>query len=173
MLYTFKKNGKNNDNNFNFDYNLDLNKYQDSNDLTSFSISDKRKDFTSTILDKMRSIFPWAKDSTDKSIEIKFDTPTYKIIGVSPEALNLEWNKAATRIYDYLYYTANPSYDFKICDVPVKVHGNYIQVGTTLIPKYTKSSFFDTLEKKERENIYNISLTINMFIDNNEVSLRA
>ena len=132
MLYTFKKGNKTNDN-FNFDYKLDLNKYKDkSND----------SDYTLDILNKISSIFSWTKKDDDLPIEIKFESPTpsYKFIGISPEALNLEWNKAATRLYDYIYYSANPSYDFKIGGVPVKVHGNYIQVGTILIPKYTKSN---------------------------------
>ena len=69
--------------------------------------------------------------------------------------------QAASRLFDYIYYTENPSYDFKIGDIPVKIHGNYIQVGSRLIPKFTSSSFFNDLPKKDRIILYNISMNIN------------
>lgn len=84
-----------------------------------------------------------------------------QFLDITPEALNLEWNKAASRLFDYIYYTENPSYDFKIGDIPVKIHGNYIQVGSRLIPKFTNSSFFNDLPKKDRIILYNISMNIN------------
>ena len=152
MLYKFNDN-KNTATN-NFDYTFDLTKY--------FNNSSKKKDYTSTILEKIRSIFPWAKNNSD-DITITIDSiPTsYTLLNVTSDALNAEWNKAASRLYDYIYYSKHPSYDFKIGGVPVKIHGNYIQVGSEIIPKFTTSKFFDKMTKKNRIILYNISLSIN------------
>ena len=152
MLYKFNDN-KNTATN-NFDYTFDLTKY--------FNNSNKKKDYTSTILDKIRSIFPWANNNSD-DITITIDSiPTsYTLLNVTSDALNAEWNKAASRLYDYIYYSEHPSYDFKIGGVPVKIHGNYIQVGSEIIPKFTTSKFFDKMTKKNRIILYNISLSIN------------
>lgn len=152
MLYKFNDN-KNTATN-NFDYTFDLTKY--------FNNSNKKKDYTSTILEKIRSIFPWTKNNSD-DITITIDSiPTsYTLLNVTSDALNAEWNKAASRLYDYIYYSEHPSYDFKIGGVPVKIHGNYIQVGSEIIPKFTTSKFFDKMTKKNRIILYNISLSIN------------
>jgi hypothetical protein len=81
---------------------------------------------------------------------------------ISPSMLNLEWNKAATKLKELAYYTKNKSYDFLIGDVPVKIHGNYIQVGYDIIPTFTKSSFFDDYSDEDRATLYEISLSINI-----------
>ena len=152
MLYKFNDN-KNTATN-NFDYTFDLTKY--------FNNSNKKKDYTSTILEKIRSIFPWAKNnSNDITITIDSIPTSYTLLNVTSDALNTEWNKAASRLYDYIYYSEHPSYDFKIGGVPVKIHGNYIQVGSEIIPKFTTSKFFDKMTKKNRIILYNISLSIN------------
>lgn len=160
MTTVFNSNGNNkkfNENN-NFDYKIDLTKYF-ATPTTKY-----HSDYTSDILNKIRSIFPWATKENDTSYTITLDNApieSYTLLGVTPEALNLEWNKAASRLYDYIYYTENPSYDFIIGGIPVKIHGNYIQVGTKIIPKFTTSKFFNNLSKKEQIIIYNISININ------------
>lgn len=139
---TYKYNTVNNTakSNTNLDYTIDLSKY------FTTTTSSKKSDYTISILDKIKSIFPWANKNDNK---------------YTMEALSLEWNKAASRLFDYIYYTENPSYDFKIGNIPVKIHGNYIQVGSRLIPKFTSSSFFNDLPKKDRIILYNISMNIN------------
>ena len=99
--------------------------------------SSKKSDYTISILDKIKSIFPWANKNDNKYTILTLDNAPYEnytILDITPKALNLEWNKAASRLFDYIYYTENPSYDFKIGDIPVKIHGNYIQVGSRLFP---------------------------------------
>lgn len=157
---TYKYNTvKNTATNKNINYTIDLSKY-----FSTSTSNYKKKDYTIDILDKIKSMFPWTKkENTDTVITIDttpYDT-SYTLLDITPEALNLEWNKAISRLYDYVYYTNNPSYDFMINDIPVKIHGNYIQIGSKLYPKYTKSSFFDKLPKSERIVIYNISMSIN------------
>lgn len=157
---TYKYNTVNNTakNNTNLDYTIDLSKY------FTTTTSSKKNDYTISILDKIKSIFPWANKNDNKYTILTLDNApceNYTILDITPEALNLEWNKAASRLFDYIYYTENPSYDFKIGDIPVKIHGNYIQVGSRLIPKFTNSSFFNDLPKKDRIILYNISMNIN------------
>lgn len=141
----------------NLDYVIDLSKYFNNNNNT------KSNDFTSDILNKIRSIFPWAnKDNKNEIITIEsIPIDSYTILDITPEALNFEWNKAASRLYDYIYYTNHPSYDFKIGGIPIKIHGNYIQIGSKIVPKFTTSKFFNSLSKKERILMYSISLSIN------------
>lgn len=157
---TYKYNTVNNTakNNTNLDYTIDLSKY------FTTTTSSKKSDYTISILDKIKSIFPWANKNDNKYTILTLDNAPYEnytILNITPEALNLEWNKAASRLFDYIYYTENPSYDFKIGDIPVKIHGNYIQVGSRLIPKFTSSSFFNDIPKKDRIILYNISMNIN------------
>lgn len=157
-MTTFKYNTVNtaNTNSKNFDITIDINKYFKTNTKTYNNI-----DYTSTIINKIKSIFPWAKTNNNTIIFDSMPIENYTFTSITPEALNIEWNKAASRLYDYIYYTNNPSYDFKINNIPVKIHGNYIQIGHRLIPKFTESSFFTKIPKKERIILYNISLNIN------------
>lgn len=155
MTYKFNSTNNNTATNKNLDYVIDLSKYF-TND------SNKSMDYTSSILNKIRSIFPWTKKENNDVITIdNLPIDSYMLLNITSEALNLEWNKAASRLYDYIYYTDHPSYDFKIGGIPVKIHGNYIQVGSKIVPKFTTSKFFDSLSKKERIILYNISMNIN------------
>ena len=90
-----------------------------------------------------------------------FEKPSFTITNISPTSLNLEWNKAATHLLECAYYANNPTYDFIICDTPIKIHGNYIQVGSEIIPTFTRSDFFTTMKKEDQINIYNIAVEIN------------
>lgn len=156
MTYTFNSTEKTTKNNKDFDYTLNLDKY------FSTYTKDTKGDYTSELLKKIRSIFPWAKDSKENTIIIDaLPIESYNFIDISPETLNLEWNKAITRLYDYIYYSNNPSYDFKIGGMPVKLHGNYVQVGSHIVPKFTSSKFFNNIPKKDRIIIYQISMNIN------------
>lgn len=150
MTYTF--NSTENTANNNKTFNLDLSKYDKP--------IEKKGDYITDILNKMKNIFPWTKDKDD-TITIDIIPMDFTYGNITAEALNLEWNKAATRLHDYIYYSEHPSYDFKIGDIPVKIHGNYIQVGSRIIPNFTTSGFFNKLTKKERIKLYQISLTIN------------
>lgn len=158
MTYYFNSTDNKATNN-NTNYKIDLSKYY---------ITEKKKDYTDNILDTIKSIFPWTKKNNmfnyTMTISDLPSTKEYTILNIDPLLLNLEWNKAASRIYDYMYYTDNPTYDFKIGNIPVKIHGNYIQVGAKLIPTFTSSSFFNTYTPEERTIIYNISLEINALI---------
>lgn len=148
MTYKFNSIDTTAKSNNDFDYSLNLGK------LYNTSAYDKKTDYVDDILKKISNIFSWNNTSTDPN-------NTYTLFNVTPQALNMEWNKAATRLYDYLYYSSHPSYDFKIGNIPVKIHGNYIQIGSKIVPKFTSSSYFKNWSKKDRITIYNISLTIN------------
>lgn len=129
-----------------------------NNDFAKFNIDlDYKKndndDFITNILKKINNTFSWSKKNKDEY--------TYTILNVTPEMLNLEWNKAASLLNNYDYYTDHPSYDFKINGIPVKVHGNYIQVGSRIIPKFTTTKYFNSIPKKDRIMIYSISMSIN------------
>lgn len=144
--YTFNSTNTADYNNFNTDFtklniDIDYNKSTDSDD------------FITSILKKINNSFSWSKNKKDEY--------TYTLLNVTPEALNLEWNKAATLLSNYDYYSNHSSYDFKINGVPVKIHGNYIQVGSQIIPKFTTTKYFNSIPKKDRIMIYSISMSIN------------
>lgn len=125
------------------------------------------KSYVDSLLDDAYKFFlPWEKKKVDNKIYLslsKIDfTPEYTLLNVSSSALSLEYNKAISRLIEYLYYLENPTYDFLICDTPVKIHGNYIQVGTHIIPKFTKANYFNNFDKETKINLYNIALTINL-----------
>lgn len=127
-----------------------------------------KKNYIDSLIENAYDNIPWlrglkSKKETliDLSDLFTYEKPDYTLLDISPLALNLAWNKAATNLYEILYYTANPTYDFKIGGVPVKVFGNYIQVGSKILPKYTTSSMFKDMTKEEKIIIYNISLEIN------------
>ena len=101
---TYKYNTVNNTakNNTNLDYTIDLSKY------FTTTTSSKKSDYTISILDKIKSIFPWANKNDNKYTILTLDNAPYEnytILDITPEALNLEWNKAASRLFDYIYYT--------------------------------------------------------------------
>lgn len=160
---------KKGNNNKNFDYNsFDMifkNKFFDN---------DKKNDdnYIDNLLKKAyETIVPWAKKKDTETIYIvfgdnpnkkyTFEKPSFSYTSISPAALNLEWNKAATHLLECAYYAKNPTYDFMLGDTPIKIHGNYIQVGSEIIPTFTSSDFFSPMNKETRINIYNIALEIN------------
>lgn len=124
------------------------------------------KGYVDNLLDKAYDTFlPWMKKK-DNIIYIDFDskekTYDYTILDVTPMALNLEWNKAVSKLMEYAYYLDNPTYDYMIGNTPIKIHGNYIQVGSKIIPTFTNSKFFSKCDKETQINLYNIAVTINM-----------
>lgn len=145
----------------------------------TFSTTSKKNnetDYVTELLNKAYDLLlPWYKDTKDK--EEKKNDKKYKTIDLSSikplfnftftsitsSMLNLEWNKAASRLIDYIYYDENPTYDFMIGDIPVKIHGNYIQIDSELIPLFTKEKFFDKYDKDKKEQLYVIALIINNF----------
>lgn len=145
IFYNFKNDTENN-------FNKDLTNLFNSYKTTSTDRKFEKKDTVTNILDNIQSIFPWAKKETPKE---------YTMLNVTPLMLNLEWNKAATRLNEIINSYEHPSYDFKIFDIPVKMHGNYIQVGSRLIPTFANSDFFKRVPKKERIEIFSISMYIN------------
>lgn len=155
MTYYF--NTTNNTANNNYDNcKIDLSKYYKNtkyeNDL----------DFTSSILNKIKSIFPWATKENKNIYRLRTNDDSdknYILLDITPDALNYEWNKAASMLYHIA--DSDSIYDFKIGNVPVKIYGNYIQVGSKIIPKFTSSNFFNNYSKKDRILLYNISLEIN------------
>ena len=159
MTTTFL-NKKGNNNNFNFNTYDFLNPYYEK-------ISKKKDDnYIDNLLTKtFKNLVPWAKKEDKKdSIYIifgdesmkkyTFEKPSFTITNISPTSLNLEWNKAATHLLKC-------AYDLIICDTPIKIHGNYIQVGSEIIPTFTRSDFFTTMKKEDQINIYNIAVEIN------------
>ena len=89
---TYKYNTVNNTakNNTNLDYTIDLSKY------FTTTTSSKKSDYTISILDKIKSIFPWANKNDNKYTILTLDNAPYEnytILDITPEALNLEWNK--------------------------------------------------------------------------------
>ena len=95
---TYKYNTVNNTakNNTNLDYTIDLSKY------FTTTTSSKKSDYTISILDKIKSIFPWANKNDNKYTILTLDNAPYEnytILDITPEALNLEWNKAASRSF--------------------------------------------------------------------------
>lgn len=120
------------------------------------------KSYIDELIEKTKaSILPWTIDNKKKQVIINIEEPTYKLIGITPEILNLEWNKAATILENYFKYINKPTYDFLIGDTPVKMHGNYIQVGTDIIPKHTLSSYFYKMNNADKIKLYIISMNIN------------
>lgn len=139
-------------------------KTHNGNFCTNLFATKTKKNYVDDLLLKARNTFLNWDTKKKKDGMIYFELPKdnyYKMNAVDDKILNLEWNKAATYLKDYLYYSARPSYDFLIGDTPVKIHGNYIQVGSLIIPTFTKSSWFKDLDKETKMTIYNISITIN------------
>lgn len=158
MTYTILNSKKGNNNKFNYE-------------SINFDFTPKKtdKNYLDNLLnDAYKKFLPWMKTSKkeDKKEYIILEIPepdlTYKPINVTPYALNLEWNKAATRLLEIAYYLDHPSYDYMIGDTPIKIHGNYIQVGSTIIPTYSKAKDFTKFDKATQINLYNIAVTINM-----------
>lgn len=153
--------------------NFDFNSYDFLNSYYENISKKENKNYIDNLLSKViKNITPWVKkeDKKDNFYLIFSDKPTKKytiekpnftLTSVSPTILNLEWNKAATRMLEYAYYTNNPTYDFIIDDTPIKIHGNYIQVGSEIIPTFTNSDFFSSMEKENQINLYNIIVEIN------------
>lgn len=145
----------------------------------TFSTTTKKNnetDYVTELLNKAYNILlPWykndTKDTKDTKKNNKYNTinlssdilSTYFFTSITSAALNLEWNKAASRLADYIYYTENPTYDFMIEDIPVKIHGNYIQIGSELIPKFTNIKFFDKYDNETKKQLYIVALIINNF----------
>lgn len=158
MTYTILNSKKGNNNNFKYEsINLDFTPKKTDKNYLDELINNTYKKF-----------LPWLKPSKneDKKESIILEIPKlylpYTPINVTPYALNLEWNKAASRLLEIAYYLDNPSYDYMIEDTPIKIHGNYIQVGSIIIPTYSKSKDFTKFDKETQINLYNIAVTINM-----------
>lgn len=166
MTTTFLNKKGNNNTNFDFtSYNF----------IKSFTDDNKKKNdnyIDNLITKAIKNITPWVKTKDDKNMinvifgdkplkKYMFEKPNYTLTSITPMILNLEWNKAASYLMEYLYYTNNPTYDFIIDNTPIKIHGNYIQVGADIIPTFTNSTFFDDMKKEDQINIYNIAIEIN------------
>lgn len=74
------------------------------------------------------------------------------------------WNTFVPKLDTYYHLTKEPSYDFYINDTPVKIHGNYIQVGATLIPKSAGSDFFSAFSNDTKVTVYNVITEVNNII---------
>lgn len=158
MTYTILNSKKGNNNNF---------KYESIN-FTNPSKKDNKNYLDELLGNAYEKFLPWMKPSKKENkteyifLEIPEPDLTYKPINVTPYALNLEWNKAASRLLEIAYYLDHPTYDYMIGDTPIKIHGNYIQVGSTIIPTYSKAKDFTKFNKETQINLYNIAVTINM-----------
>lgn len=62
---------------------------------------------------------------------------------------------------EYWYYSNNPTYDFKIGNTPVQVHGNYWIVGNTVVPMNADDTFFSKLSGKTKETVINVFIILN------------
>ena len=129
--------------------------------------TDDNNNFIDNLLKKAYNKYiPWAKPKTEDKYEIitipYIDLP-YKLINITPSALNLELNKAISNLGERIYYAANPTYDFMIGDHAVKIHGNYIQIDHMILPKDFDIAYLNTLDKKTRITLYEISLSINSY----------
>lgn len=158
--------GSNSTNNFGTNNNNDL--FNSNFFKLNLTKGTNNKGYIDSLIDNAYDKIPWLRGLKSKKTTLvdlsdlfTYEKPDYTLLDVSPLALNLAWNKAATNLYEILYYTANPTYDFKIGGIPVKIFGNYIQVGSKILPKYTTSSIFNNMTKEEKVIIYNISLEIN------------
>lgn len=158
--------GSNSTNNFGTYNNNDL----FNSNFFKLNLTEKKnnKSYIDSLIDNAYDNIPWLRGFKTKKTTLvdlsdlfTYEKPDYTLLDISPLALNLAWNKAATNLYEILYYAENPTYDFKIGGVPVKVFGNYIQIGSKILPKYTTSSMFSNMTKEEKVIIYNISLEIN------------
>lgn len=110
---------------------------------------------------------PKVKDTT---IYINFKTEKKPFVynTISSGMLNLEWAKFTSylkTLSENLYYATHKTYDFRINDIPVKIHGNYIQIGSYIIPKFTTIDYFNRFSKTEKINIF-----LNIEMINNHLS---
>ena len=160
MNFTILNSKKGNKTNDNFKY--------ESINLDNILKKDN-KNYVDDLLDKAYKTFlPWMSRKTEDNKKIiyldtsKYDyKPDYTILDVTPYALNLEWNKAASRLLDIAYYMDHPTYDFMIDDIAIKIHGNYIQIGSEIIPTFTKAKDFKKFDKDTQINLYYIAVIIN------------
>lgn len=89
------------------------------------------------------------------------NTVSSKPITYTSELLFNSYSSLLPKVAEYLYYTENPTYDFKVDGVPVQIHGSYIIVGSKLIPTNTTGlniDFFNTMKESEKKTVYNIYL---------------
>lgn len=134
---------------------------------TDNCINYKKKGFIDGLIDGMHHKFPWLNNDSKKTIlttpfeSIEFNKPDFTYLYTSPYALNLEWNKAASKLTSLLNNMNQESYDFYIGDTPVKVFGNYIQVGYDIIPTFTSKNYFSSFDKKKTIKLYEVVTTIN------------
>lgn len=129
------------------------------------------------IFETMFKICPWAAGNKKHNDTFKVGEPIYldvealynknKATNSDPFALLKPNYGTDKNLYDmfknfantkYDYYLTHPSYDYKYMGVPVKIHGNYIQVGSEIIPKYADYSSFEKLNNKTKLVIYNIMI---------------
>lgn len=168
-----KNNYSDNDNNLN---TFKLN-YPKKNTYSKFTIKTtdnlnyhadgfKKKGFIDGLIDGIKASTPWLNNNKKITLTtpfecIEIDKPNYSYSYISPEMLNLEWNKASTKLINTLYGIKEKSYDFYIGDLPVKVFGNYIQIGFDIIPTFTNSNFFTSFDNKKTITLYEVVTTIN------------
>ena len=128
----------------------------------------KKKGFIDGLIDGINTKFPWLHGNKSENIilttpfeSLEFAKPNYDYSYISPYALNLEWNKAATKLTSALYGMGKKSYDFYYGDLPVKVFGNYIQIGYDIIPTFTSANYFEQFDEKKTITLYEVVTTIN------------
>lgn len=80
--------------------------------------------------------------------------PTYKVnLAFNPYNL---FAKNVAKMQEILYYTANPTYDFKIGNTPVKIGDKYIQIGYAYIPTYATADYFNKLNTEDLEKVLEV-----------------
>lgn len=113
-----------------------------------------------TLKDEFKpSYFAYTKKDDD------FKSPLFKK-DYTPNANDLIglWSEFIPKLNNYYYFASNPSCDFYINNIPVKVHGNYIQIGADLIPKSPTVDFFNSFSKESKTTIYNVIIEINNIV---------
>lgn len=134
---------------------------------------EKKNTYFNDIFNTIRNICPWANKTT-----YKIGTPVYlDVYGMNKtkntnDALALfksdygtdenlyNMFKTFTKNEEYMHYLCSPTYDYKIGNIPVKIHGNFIQIGSEIIPKYVDLSYFKKLNNETKTTIYNIIINI-------------
>lgn len=134
------------------------------NDILNILNKKKEESYIDKISKKLKKNMPWLhnKVTTKQYIDLgDLNQADYLLMFVDSNALSNEWNKAASRLEEILYYTENPSYDFKIGNNYIKKFGTHIQVNDMIIPTFARSNFFDDLNNDQKVTLYNISININ------------
>ncbi len=113
-----------------------------------------------TIKDELKpSYFAYTKKDDD------FKSPIFKK-DYTPNATDLSslWSSFIPKLNSYYYFASNPSCDFYINNTPVKIHGNYIQIGADLIPKNATVDFFNGFSNDSKITVYNVIIEMNNIV---------